>query len=91
MVSRLMPVFFWEAVNVIGLQILRMSFAVLAHFLVKGAKKKDKNEVDKKYESLKSSANRIDWTGHQARRGPVSRINTSAKEKPATKKLFGLF
>ena len=58
--------------------------------LVKGAKKKEWNSIDKKYEAIEAPpAKKIDWTGQQARRGPASQ--RAAEEKPATKKLFGLF
>ena len=56
---------------------------------VKGAKKKQWNSVDKKYESIEGTARKVDWTGQQARRGPQS--NKKTEEKPATKKLFGLW
>lgn len=56
---------------------------------VKGAKKKQWNPIDKKYEAMKGPSKKVDWTGRQARTGPEGK--TTEKKKPATKKLFGMF
>lgn len=57
---------------------------------VKGAKKKEWNSIDKKQESMKNPSKRVDWTGRQARAGGPTSAK-KATEKPATKKLFGMF
>lgn len=57
---------------------------------VKGAKKKQWNQIDKSHESMKGPSKSVDWTGRQARSGPGGAKQAAAK-KPATKKLFGMF
>jgi len=58
---------------------------------VKGAKKKEWNSIDKKHESMKKPGGKgVDWTGGQARSGGPTSAKKAA-EKPATKKLFGMF
>lgn len=57
---------------------------------VKGAKKLKWNEIDKKYQGQAPSQLKVDWTGQQARRGPAQ-VNKKSDNKPATKKLFGLW
>lgn len=65
---------------------------------VKGAKKKEWNSSDKKYEAATARSRgspNFDWTGTQARKGGPQQATTTtsaaAKTKSSTKKLFGLW
>jgi hypothetical protein len=65
---------------------------------VKGAKKKDWNDVDKRYSATQAASAfrlNVDWTGQQKRSGGPAASRAAAankkKEEPPKKKMFGLF
>eukprot|EP00978_Attheya_sp_CCMP212_P046447 scaffold392673_cov59-Attheya_sp.AAC.2 len=55
---------------------------------IKGAKKKEWNNYDKKYKGKEETARSIDWSGATPRKGPGAE---KVSPKTKTKKLFGLF
>lgn len=57
---------------------------------VASAKKVKWSAKDKAYSSNSAPA-KVDWTGRNDRKGPAKAKGAAAKQKPQTKKLFGLF
>ena len=58
---------------------------------VKTAKKKQWSDDDKKYNPVVTKAGGLDWSGNGMRKGPAQPKNNQDQQKPATRKLFGMF